>query len=112
MNSIRIHPITAGIDLVGIALLGVARAQQPQQFLRLTPEQSEILSHMSIVYLDDGQGGQAKTIRITGVNVQVVNGLGATETTNGVGNLVIGYNEPGNALGDSRVGSHNVCIGV
>ena len=65
MNSIRIHPGAAGLVLVGVAILSVARGQQPQQALRITPEQSEILSHMSIVYLDDGQGGQAKTIRIT-----------------------------------------------
>ncbi len=68
----------------------------------LTPEQEEILSHMSIEFLDDGQGGMAKTIRFTRVNVQIVNGLGTTNglpgddanpigITNGVGNLVIGY---------------------
>ena len=44
----------------------------------LTPEQAEILSHLSIVYLDDGQGSTTKTIRISDVNVQIVNGLGVT----------------------------------
>jgi len=29
----------------------------------------------------------------TGVNVQIVNGEGSTETANGLGNLIIGYNE-------------------
>jgi hypothetical protein len=33
------------------------------------------------------------TVRFTGVNVQVVNGTGSTETSNGVGNLLIGYDE-------------------
>jgi hypothetical protein len=33
------------------------------------------------------------TVRFTGVNLQVVNGTGATETSNGVGNLLIGYDE-------------------
>jgi len=112
MNTIRVHPLVAAFGLVGVALLGIARGQQPAQFLRLTPEQSEILSHMSIVYLDDGQGGQAKTIRFTGVNVQVVNGLGATETANGLGNLVVGYQEPGNEVDpDDRTGSHNAIVG-
>jgi hypothetical protein len=112
MNTIRIHPVSAGLALVGVALLGVARAQQPQQFLRITPEQSEILSHMSIVYLDDGQGGQVKTIRFTGANVQVVNGLGSTESTNGVGNLIVGYQELGNEVDpDDRRGSHYVVVG-
>ena len=31
----------------------------------LTPEQEEILSHMSIEFLDDGQGGTVKTIRFS-----------------------------------------------
>jgi hypothetical protein len=34
------------------------------------------------------------TVRFTGVNVQVVNGLGSTDTANGTGNLVVGYDEP------------------
>ncbi len=112
MNSIRIHPVTAGLALVGVALLGAARAQQPVRLPRLTPEQSAILGHMSIVYLDDGQGGQVETIRISGVNVQVVNGEGATETLNGTGNLIVGYSEPAPFVGGfDRRGSHNLVVG-
>ncbi|MFT7463526.1 MAG: hypothetical protein ACI9EF_001870 [Pseudohongiellaceae bacterium] len=81
---------------------------------------------MSIVMLDDGAGNLVnKTVRFTGVNLQVVNGLGATNgntnnpmtihpantTVNGVGNLTVGYNELGNTLGDARIGSHNVVLG-
>jgi hypothetical protein len=33
------------------------------------------------------------TVRFSGVNVQVVNGLGDTATANGTGNLVVGYDE-------------------
>jgi hypothetical protein len=32
-------------------------------------------------------------VRIVGANLQVVNGLGSTETKNGVGNLIVGYDE-------------------
>jgi hypothetical protein len=32
-------------------------------------------------------------IVITGANLQVVNGMGSTATTNGTGNLIVGYNE-------------------
>lgn len=51
-----------------------------------------------------------KTATFTGVNVQIVNGMGATETTNGYGNLVVGYNKgpTGTSL---RKGSHNVVVG-
>jgi hypothetical protein len=91
----------------------------------LTPEQREILSHMSIVYLDDGQGGTVKTIEISGVNIRLVSGAGATNgyptnpdsldpadtQTNGLGNLIVGYNELGNPSGDDRTGSHNIVFG-
>lgn len=35
-----------------------------------------------------------RTVRLTGVNLQVVNGANATETINGAGNVIIGYDEP------------------
>lgn len=90
----------------------------------LTPEQEEILSHMSIVQLSDGQGGTAKTIRFDSVNVQIVNGLDATNgnpsnptstsnfvvQTNSLGNLIVGYNEE-LATGNDRTGSHNIVMG-
>lgn len=76
----------------------------------LTAAQREILSHLSIVYLDDGSGAAVnKTIRLTGANLQVVNGTGMTDTQNGIGNLVLGYNELFGA-GD-RTGSHNLVTG-
>ncbi len=107
--------VTLGADRLG------GRGTSVSTISMLTREQAEILSHMSIVHLDDGQGGTAKTIRVTGVNVQIVNGLGATNglpptpdaagVANGVGNLIVGYNEPGNPDGDDRTGSHNVVVG-
>jgi len=89
-------------------------AQQPLKIHRvgLSAEQAEILSHMSIVYLDDGQGGQTKTVRVEGVNLQVVNGMGTTESANGLGNVIIGYQELGNeAEADVRSGSHYMVVG-
>lgn len=35
----------------------------------------------------------AQTVRFSGVDVQIVNGEGETATVNGVGNLIVGYNE-------------------
>ena len=76
----------------------------------LTAEEQEILSHLSIVELSLGAGGgTAKTIRVEGINVQVVNGLGATNgyptdptttgtaltSVNGLGNVIVGYNDDG-----------------
>jgi hypothetical protein len=129
MKPFQVHPLSlvAGVALVG--LLGMAQSTLPgshTQITTLTQQQREILSHMSIVYLDDGHGNLVnKTIRISGVNVQLVNGLQATNgnpldpnatsvglvSVNGVGNLIVGYNELGNVNGDDRTGSHNVVVG-
>jgi len=76
-----------------------------------TQEQLLILSKMSIEELDDGQGGTANTIRITGCNLQIVNGQSSTATTNGVGNLIVGYQELIGG-GDDRTGSHNIVVGT
>ena len=86
----------------------------------LSPEQEEILSHMSIVELPvDAFGNSVRTIRFSGVNVQVVNGTGTTDGPgNGLGNLVVGYQElredDENDETDDRnlrSGSHNLVVG-
>jgi hypothetical protein len=46
---------------------------------------------------------------ITGANLHLRNGLGRTESTNGTGNLIVGYNEVVDRA--DRVGSHNVVVG-
>jgi hypothetical protein len=59
---------------------------------------------------------------ITGANLRLVNGLGSTDCTaepdepipdcpNGVGNLIVGYNEPRAFSENLRTGSHNVVVG-
>jgi hypothetical protein len=50
---------------------------------------------------------------ITRANLRIVNGLGSTETTNGLGNLIVGYNESNVPFNfrDDRSGSHNVVVG-
>jgi hypothetical protein len=57
---------------------------------------------------------------ITGANLRIVNGLGTTDTTNGLGNLIVGYNEPRPSIPrpdgqssdpNNRTGSHNVIVG-
>jgi hypothetical protein len=67
---------------------------------------------MSVVQIDDGFGNMIDTVRFTGCNVQVVNGLGETESVNGAGNLIVGYNELFNHPEDNnRTGSHNIVGG-
>jgi hypothetical protein len=51
-------------------------------------------------------------ITFSGVNVHIVNGTGLTAgTANGLGNLIVGYNELRNDGTDARTGFHNVVIG-
>lgn len=52
------------------------------------------------------------TLVLDGVNLQIVNGEGRTTSINGVGNLIVGYNEPPDSEdGRGRLGSHGVVIG-
>jgi trimeric autotransporter adhesin len=66
----------------------------------------------------------ANEVVISGANLRIVNGLGTTETTNGLGNLIVGYNELRQdnpdceaqfgqlgACRDIRRGSHNMVVG-
>ena len=61
----------------------------------------------------------AKAIRFSGVNVQVVNGTNSTdEDVNGLGNLIVGYQElrsndgvDGTVDTNDRRGSHNLVVG-
>ena len=61
------------------------------------------------------------TVRVSGANLQVVNGTGTTESVNGVGNLIVGYDESSGSFtrtgvlyevsGASKAGSHNLVVG-
>jgi hypothetical protein len=59
------------------------------------------LAHISTVGND---------IYIDGANLHVRNGLNDTTTTNGLGNLIIGYNEV-RGVGNDRSGSHVLVVG-
>lgn len=78
----------------------------------LTSQQLAVLNTMSIVHVPNGQGGTTQTLRITGVDVQIVNGVGTSLSANGVGNLVMGYNELRNDGSDDHNGSHNIIAGT
>jgi hypothetical protein len=57
------------------------------------------------------------TVTLTGANLQIVNGTGSTVNPNGLGNLIVGYNEervPSEdfpVVQNTRTGSHNVIVG-
>ena len=64
--------------------------------------------------ITSGNAASGYQMTISKANVQIVNGLGSTETQNGLGNLIVGYNETrdGSPFGtDARTGSHNIVTG-
>ena len=114
-----IRSIVAVLLLVNAATAaGMQVSFTAQKLPLLTADQAEFLSHVTMVDLPDGQGGFVRTARISGINVQIVNGLDATNgyptdpdsidplgtQTNGLGNLIVGYNELGNpdGLGEAK----------
>ena len=71
-----------------------------------------LLHGVDRVSVPDGQGRDIDTIRISGANLQVVNGTGKTgQNPNGAGNLVVGYNSPPTDRVADRTGSHNLVVG-
>lgn len=75
----------------------------------LTLEQREILSHLKMAYTLDAVGERVPTILFKGVNVQIVNGVGTMQSTNGRGNLIVGYQVENPLI--QRTGSHNLIVG-
>jgi hypothetical protein len=71
---------------------------------------NELSKYFNIVDVNDGTGHYVKTIVFSGVNIQLVNGLNATESDNSAGNIIVGYNEQTNPSG-LRTGSHNIALG-
>jgi trimeric autotransporter adhesin len=83
----------------------------------------KLLAHITIAKDDEGR----PEIILSGVNLRIVNGLGSTDCQrpegpfpdcpNGLGNLIVGYNELRETFPDEedtnnvRTGSHNVVVG-
>ena len=89
-------------------------------FLESDPRRLNAIPADSIVTIvetsEDADYNQVRrpTVRFTGVNVQVVNGSGDTYASNGLGNLVLGYNAARDVEvneSGARPGSHNLVIG-
>lgn len=73
---------------------------------------AQLLKRMTVVenktrYLSVSKG----EMFITGANLHIVNGQGTTATANGLGNLIVGYNEL-RSVGNDRSGSHNIVVGA
>lgn len=64
------------------------------QLQRASNQHGAVLQYFSDTALTDPNTGELyPTVRISGANLQIVNGLNETSTVNGTGNLIVGYNE-------------------
>ncbi len=64
----------------------------------------------SLFTLGDGYSTGTE-LTLSGENLHIVNGEGTTDTTNGLGNLILGYNDSNSTLSAFNVGSHNLVLG-
>ncbi|NNF97891.1 MAG: hypothetical protein HKM93_00790 [Desulfobacteraceae bacterium] len=56
-------------------------------------ETSEVMALDDYLLVDETGDPRGPLVRLSGVNLQIVNGLESTHTINGLGNLIIGYDE-------------------
>jgi hypothetical protein len=76
----------------------------------LEAENAALQSLLADVTRGDVDG--TDTLTFSGVNLQIVNGEGETDTVNGLGNLIVGYNGQTVVGADpDRSGSHSVVVG-
>ena len=77
-----------------------------------TIENNSVLKFKDFLTYDTDENGYARAL-FKGINVQIVSGKGATDKakTNGLGNLIVGYNESNEEKPNDHSGSHNIIVG-
>jgi len=108
----------AGCLVVGMGHIGEAQTdrQRIQALERDVAALKKVVGQYAAfikVFIDDSG---RPLVEIRGANLRIVNGAGNTETANGLGNLIVGYNEvrPPDETGNRntvRTGSHNIIAG-
>jgi hypothetical protein len=82
--------LACGLLVLSLVILPFAggTAQEQSSYERALARRLATLEY-KLQYIDGGPN----EVVITGANLRIVNGLGDTQTTNGLGNLIVGYNE-------------------
>lgn len=82
----------------------VANAGELERLAERVAALEDLLAHVS---------REGDDLYVTGANLHVVNGAGATDATNGLGNVIVGYNEGRESPEDrdDRSGSHMLVVG-
>jgi hypothetical protein len=100
---------------IDAALKAIAQLQKDVATLQVSnnslKQRLATLSRNSVLALNGklALGPDSKTALFTGVNVQITNGAGSTATTNGLGNLIVGYKEPSATYGGIWLPAPIVC---
>lgn len=97
------------VAIIAMAVLALSPASAfASESILSEAEQLQLKSILTCVsYVGEGVD-KKPTIKVSGCNVQIVNGTGSESSPNGEGNLVIGYDEsPG-----TQSGSHNLILGT
>jgi hypothetical protein len=94
-----------GVLMLSVLSLAVPSGTAPNQSLEQRVTNLE--STLAAVTFD----AATHVLTITGANLRIVNGLGGTDTSNGLGNLIVGYNELRSSGTNTRTGSHNIVVG-
>ena len=94
----------------GVALAEVLLTMQ--QTIEALQLQVEALEASAVVGLNTYMSvdDETQTVLLSGANLQVVNGEGQSTAVNGLGNVIIGYNESDTST-MMRGGSHNLVMG-
>jgi hypothetical protein len=95
----------AALTLLCGFLLGVPRLGEAQGTL----DQRVAVLEGKLARVSTANGGA--DIIIAGANLNIINGLSNTQSSNGLGNLILGYNEARGGGLDVRTGSHNLVLG-
>ena len=97
---------TVANQAVLIADLSTKDAAQAAQITTLQGQASDLATKLQYVSVSGTE------MSISGANLHILSGSGATDgAKNGLGNLILGYNESRNDGTDDRTGSHNIVVG-
>lgn len=112
--------------LLTLALLATPQAQAQTPHSDLVAHAASLEQRLAAVekklkYLTTGIDTEGRPwMKIAGANLRIVNGMGTTPTANGLGNLIVGYNElrqtsqwdcAEDDCANARTGSHNLIVG-
>ena len=86
-----------------------AANENPVELATATELAAQEVRIKALETLLSGASRVGNTLVLSGLNLQVVNGTGTTDSENSLGNVIIGYNS--SAVRPPRSGSHNLVIG-